>query len=57
MSNNQQTPVVRFYNANKNSWKFPDGKVIFSFTEADAKAKELGMTLESEDKWRFSKSH
>lgn len=57
MSNNQQTPVVRFYNANKNSWKFPDGKVIFSFTEADTKAKELGMILESEDKWRFSKSH
>ncbi|WP_186367606.1 hypothetical protein [Yersinia aldovae] len=57
MSSNQQTPVVRFYNANKNSWKFPDGEVIFSFVKADAKAKELGMTLESDDRWRFSKSH
>jgi hypothetical protein len=57
MENNQKITVVRFYNANKNSWKFPDGKVIFSFAEANTKAKELGMTLETDSKWRFSSSH
>ncbi|HBC7418500.1 TPA: hypothetical protein KEY88_001158 [Serratia marcescens] len=37
-------------------WEFPDGQRIPDFWKADQKAKALGMSLESHQKWRFSKT-
>jgi len=49
--------VVPFANTTHNSWQFPDGEVVWQFTDAERKAKALGMVLEERRKWRFSDSH
>ncbi|MEX9875769.1 recombinase RecT [Providencia rettgeri] len=49
--------IVRYANATKNSWRFPDGSVAYDFLSAERKAKELGMQLESRGQYRFSDSH
>lgn len=37
-------------------WIFPDGERIDDFSQADQKAKQLGMVLELHNKWRFSET-
>ncbi|UIA94526.1 hypothetical protein LU632_26175 (plasmid) [Erwinia tracheiphila] len=49
--------VVPFYNTNQNSWRFPDGEIVYRLLDAEKKAKSLGMVLEERRKWRFSDSH
>jgi hypothetical protein len=38
--------VVLFYNAMQNSWRFPDGEIVYRLLDAEKKAKSLGMVLE-----------
>jgi len=49
--------VVPFYNTTQNSWRFPDGEIVYRLLDAEKKAKSLGMVLEERQKWRFSDSH
>lgn len=49
--------LVRFANTTGNSWRFPNGEVIYDFINADRKAKSLGMELESRSPYTFSNSH
>lgn len=49
--------LVRFANTTGNSWRFPNGEVVYDFINADRKAKALGMELESRSQYNFSNSH
>ncbi|MEX6120210.1 recombinase RecT [Providencia hangzhouensis] len=49
--------LVRFANTTGNSWRFPNGEVVYDFINADRKAKALGMELEERSHYRFSDSH
>ncbi|WP_140187425.1 recombinase RecT [Providencia stuartii] len=49
--------LVRFANTTGNSWRFPNGEVVYDFINADRKAKSLGMELESRSQYNFSNSH
>ncbi len=49
--------LVRFANTTGNSWRFPNGEVVYDFINADRKAKALGMELESRNQYNFSNSH
>lgn len=49
--------TVMLYNSTPGIWKFPDGKVITSYYEAQQKADKLGMNLQMPNLRRFSNSH
>lgn len=49
--------VVPFFDTMQNSWRFPDGEIVYRLLDAEKKAKSLGMVLEERRKWRFSDSH
>jgi hypothetical protein len=49
--------VVRFADASQTSYRFPDGTVVRGFLEAEQKAQEAGMVLETRKRGRFSEAH
>jgi hypothetical protein len=49
--------IVPFNNTTQNSWRFPDGEIVYRLLDAEKKAKSLGMVLAGRLKWRFSDSH
>lgn len=49
--------MARLVNGSSDAWRFYDGEIVHGFFEAERKAKEMGVILEKQKKYRFSPSH